>query len=95
LTVFFLLIDMKWILILLVCAVFVSALQLVLVRHENRMLFTELQKLQQQHDALIISFGQLQLEQSTLADLSRIERIAREQLDMTVPTPHNIVIITP
>jgi cell division protein FtsL len=86
---------MKWVLILLVCAVFVSALQVVVVRHKNRMLFAELQKLQQQRDALNVSFGQLQLEQSTLAELSRVETIAREQLDMVMPTPDDIVVIRP
>jgi cell division protein FtsL len=83
----------KIILILLVCVVFASALHLVIVRHENRMLFIELQKLQQQRDALNISYGQLQLEMSTLAQHNRIETIARKQLNMITPSTQNIIVI--
>ncbi|RKZ37406.1 MAG: cell division protein FtsL [Gammaproteobacteria bacterium] len=85
--------SLKWLLALLICAVFVSAVQIVLVRHKNRMLFIELQILQQQRDALNVSYGRLQLEQSTLTQHNRIENIAREQLDMIIPTPDNIIII--
>lgn len=82
-------------LVLLMCAVFLSSLQLVLVRHENRMLFIELQKLQQQRDTLNVEWGQLQLEQSTLAEHNRIETIAREQLDMIMPAQNNLILIKP
>ncbi|EDN69848.1 cell division protein [Beggiatoa sp. PS] len=85
----------KIILTLLVCAVFVSALHLVVVRHENRNLFIELQELQQQRDALNISYGQLQLEISTLAQHNRIETIAQKQLNMITPTAQNIIVIKP
>jgi len=85
--------DLKFILIaLLMCAVFISALQLVLVRHKNRLLFIEFQVIQQQRDTLNVSYGQLQLEQSSLTQYNRIETIARQQLDMIIPTPDDIVI---
>ncbi len=81
--------------LLLVCAVFISALQVVLVRHKSRILFIELQKLQQQRDVLNISYGQLQLEQSTLAQPNRIEAIASQQFNMIMPSPQDIIIIKP
>lgn len=84
---------LKLVLVLLVCAVFVSALQMVLLRHKNRMLFIELQTLQQQRDMLNVSFGQLLLEQSTLAQPNRIETIAIKQLDMIMPTPYSTQLI--
>jgi cell division protein FtsL len=85
--------NLKFILIaLLMCAVFISALQLVLVRHKNRMFFIELQAIQQQYDTLKVSYGQLQLEHSSLTQYNRIETIARQQLDMIRPTPDDIVI---
>ncbi len=85
--------NLKFILIaLLMCAVFISALQLVLVRHKNRLLFIELQAIQQQRDTLKVSYGQLQLEHSSLTQYNRIETIARQQLDMIIPTPDDIII---
>lgn len=86
---------MKFILILLGCAVFISALQLVLVRHKNRIIFMELQTLQQQRDTFNVEWGQLQLEQSTLAQHNRIEAIAYKKLDMIIPTSHNIIVVKP
>ena len=83
------------ILALIISTIFVSALQLVVVRHKNRMLFIELQQLQQQQDTLNISYGQLQLELSTLAQHHRIEAIARKQLNMVIPPPQDIVVIKP
>lgn len=88
--------DWQFILIvLLMGAIFISALQLVLVRYENRMLFIELQTIQQQRDVLNISYGQLQLEHSSLTQYKRIETIASQKLDMIIPTPNDIIIAFP
>ncbi|MDM8560387.1 cell division protein FtsL [Candidatus Parabeggiatoa sp. HSG14] len=87
--------TLKIILILLTSVIFMSALQLVLVRHKSRMVFMKLQTLQQQRDALNVEWGQLQLEQSTLAQHNRIETIAYKKLDMIMPTPHDIIIVKP
>lgn len=84
---------MKWLTLLLTGAVFVSAIQLVLVRHQNRLRFTELQTLQQQRDKLNEEWGRLQLEQSTWAQPQRIETMAYEQLGMHPPQLEDIVII--
>ncbi|HID99951.1 MAG TPA: cell division protein FtsL [Thiotrichaceae bacterium] len=84
---------MKFLVLLLISAVFVSALQVVLARHQNRMLFIERHQLQQQGDALRIYYGQLQLEQSTLAQPHRIETIARDKLNMIIPAPNDIILI--
>lgn len=78
---------------LLVLAALASALAVVYARHEGRKLFIDLQALQQVRDEMDVEWGQLQLEQSTWATHSRIDPIAREQLDMAVPAPNTILII--
>lgn len=78
---------------LLGLTVLVSALIVVYARHESRKLFIELQALQQVRDDMNVEWGQLQLEQSTWATHSRIDPIAREQLQMSAPAPDTIMII--
>jgi cell division protein FtsL len=79
----------------LVAAVLTSALGVVYAKHESRKLFVQLQSLQKAHDQMNAEWGRLQLEQSTWATHGRIERIAREQLDMHIPRPDEIVIVRP
>ncbi|MDM8566104.1 cell division protein FtsL [Candidatus Halobeggiatoa sp. HSG11] len=81
----------KVILILLTVLIFMSAMQLILTRHKNRMLLMELQILQQQQDNLNVELGRLQLEHSTLTNPGRIEAIAKKQLNMMAP--ENIIFI--
>jgi len=74
--------------ILFVClflGVFATALQIVLQRHETRKLFTNLQELRAEQNELDREWGQLLLEQGTWGTHGRIEDIARNKLDMTVP----------
>ncbi len=78
---------------LLALAALASALAVVYARHEGRKLFIELQALQQVRDDMDVEWGQLQLEQSTWATHSRIDPIAREKLEMSVPAPDAIQII--
>lgn len=75
---------MKLFVILLMCAIFTSALHLVWVRHKSRLLFIEWYSLQQEYDKLNEQWGQLQLEQSTLTQPYLIEERARE-LQMMLP----------
>lgn len=75
--------------------VFISAIAVVLARHQSRKLFAELQGLEQQRDAMNEEWGQLQLEQATWGTHSRIEDVARHKLGMTVPPAEAIMVITP
>lgn len=70
----------------MIIAVFISALAVVTTRYQSRVLFIELQRLQQQRDKLNENWGQLQLELSTLAQPQRIETAARDKLQMRTPT---------
>ncbi len=79
----------------LALVVMASALGVVYAKHENRKLFIELQRLEAERDAMNIEWGQLQLEQSTLATYSRLDDAARNHLNMVAPTPDNTVIVKP
>ncbi len=69
----------------LTLAITVSALGVVYSQHRSRELFVELQQLERERAALDTEWGRLELEQSTWATQGRIERIARERLDMRLP----------
>lgn len=62
-----------------------SALAVVYSQHRARELFVELQTAESETAALETEWGQLELEQSTWATQGRIERLAREELDMRLP----------
>ncbi len=80
---------------LLWLAVGFSAIVAVYVRHESRLLFSELQKQETRRDLLNIDWGRLQLEQSTWGTHARIERMAREELGMVVPSPQQLLVVKP
>jgi cell division protein FtsL len=80
---------------LLWLAVLASSLGVVYAKHEARSRFNELQKLTQQRDELDIEWGQLQLEQSTLATHSRVEQAARDDLRMSIPQVSELRIVQP
>jgi cell division protein FtsL len=80
---------------LLFVLVLVSAISVVYTKHMNRKYFTELQKLQKQKDEMNIEWGQLQLERSTFATSSVIEKSAREKLGMDQPAQKEIISIKP
>ena len=81
----------------LAVAVLVSALAVVRTKHENRALVTELEVLRLERERIEMEWAQLQLEEATLAHNARIERIAREQLEMVEPRDYTIVeqVVTP
>jgi len=73
--------------------IFLSALQVVITRHETRRLFVELQALEREGDQLNEEWGRLQLEQSTWAINDRIESFARTKLDMKMPERSSVVLL--
>jgi cell division protein FtsL len=77
------------ILILVACA-----LSVVTSQHKARKLFVELEKEQELARQLAVEWGQLQLEQSTWAMHTRIEKIATGQLHMQVPDASRVVPLT-
>lgn len=79
--------------LLLGALVLCTALGLVWTRHESRVLFVEMQSLTGTRDQLNTEWGRLQLEQATWAEESRIERLAREKLNMRSPGPDDTRVI--
>lgn len=75
--------------------VFVSALGVVVTKHESRQLFIEFEALKAERDELDVEWGKLTLEQATWATPTRVERIARDRLDMTLPPADRIVVMRP
>lgn len=79
--------------LVLLAAMLASAVAVVWTRHESRVLFVELTRLQNARDALNVEFGRLELEQATWAEPGRVERVARENFGMIDPPPDAIGLI--
>ena len=85
---------MKALLFLVIVAV-VSALSVVHMKYRTRLLFSEVQSLQQMNEAYDESLAQLQFEQNKWAERERIEREARTRLGMLLPVRESIISIQP
>ena len=79
--------------LLLILVLVACALSVVSANHRARKVFTELEAGQKRMRDLDIEWGQLQLEQSTLAAHVRVEKSAREKLGMKPPGPAQIISV--
>lgn len=68
-----------------------TALVTIYMKHWNVQLVASFDVLRQQHDNLQEQWGQLLLEKGALTSHSRIERIARQDLDMVFPEKRVLV----
>ena len=73
--------------VVLLLAVLASALYLVNLQYESRRLFTELDKTHSQTHRLELEFERLQLEKREQATPMRVDKLAREKLQMRPATP--------
>lgn len=80
--------------IFLVFILIASALGVVTSQHMVRKLFMALENEKGIERKLDVEWGRLQLEQSTLIMHGRIEQIAKERLNMTVPAASSIQIVS-
>lgn len=78
---------------LLLAAAVICALSVVTSQHKARKLYLELQKQKEHAQQMEVEWGQLQLEQSTWAALTRVEKIAVQQLQMQFPKNGQIQFI--
>ena len=74
-------------------AIVLSALQVVISRHDARYLFVELQSLFQIQDELNEQWGRLQLEYGAWSVNDRIDEYARTKLNMKEPIYGLVVLI--
>ena len=71
----------------LLVTVIASALYLVQVQYDSRHLYTEIERAQTEYRKLGIENERLQVEKREQATSARVERLAREQLQMRPATP--------
>ena len=69
------------------------ALGLVTSQYKARKLFVELEEEQERARTLDVEYGQLQLEASTWAMHTRVERVASQALGMRAPDAKRIQIV--
>jgi len=79
-------------LMLLIILVTGSSMAVIYVKHESRVLFSELRLNQKAQDEQLIQWSRLQIQKSTLITQANVESIARKKLDMVLPK--NIQIVT-
>lgn len=79
--------------LLLLCLAIACALGVVTSQHKARKLFLELHNEQELARKMEVEWGQLQLEQSTWAMPTRVEKIAARQLQMQLPSGEKIEFI--
>ena len=70
-----------------------SAIGVVYSAHMTRFLYADLQSLQKDADDVDSEYERLLLEQSAWADYTRIDQLAREELDMRPPAQENLVVV--
>lgn len=73
----------------------ISALAVIYCKYRSRQVFMSIQNVEKKLDQYEVKWGQLQLEQTTLTEHNRVERLARKQLSMTMPQREKIVFIKP
>ncbi|MHB1214014.1 MAG: cell division protein FtsL [Thiobacillus sp.] len=76
-------------LVLMVCA-----LAVIQAQHRSRTYFVELERLKKEARVLDEQWGQLQLEQSTWANLARVDTLARSRLGLVAPSHERVRIET-
>jgi cell division protein FtsL len=80
--------------IVLMLAVLASALYLVGVQYDSRRLFTELDRSNTEAHRLMVERERLQVEKREQATPARVERLAREKLQMRQATPGITTYVT-
>ena len=87
---------MAWrfpVLILMFTSIISLVISVVENRHQARHLYTELQILEKQRDELNLTWSRLRLEKSATLNHARIERQARDNLNMKMPDVVDIKVI--
>ena len=78
--------------IILALLLVMCALAAIQAQHRSRTYFVELERLKKEARVFDEQWGQLQLEQSTWANLARVDTLARTRLGLIAP-PHDRVRI--
>ena len=79
--------------LLLMVVILATAFSVIYIAHSNRLLTIERDTLLSQRDEIDIEWPHLQIEQTTLTEHSRVERIASQRLDMVRPEGEQEVLV--
>lgn len=77
----------------LLLTVLVSALAVIYTTNEHRSSFSQSQQLEQNAQQLQLQWGQLLLEQASLATPARVEELAVEKLQMRLPVDKQTFVL--
>jgi cell division protein FtsL len=80
--------------LVLLLAVLASAMYLVSVQYESRRIYTELDKAKTEAHRLATEYERLKVEKGSQATPARVERLAREKLQMRHATPATTTYVT-
>jgi len=78
---------------LLLLLVIFSSIAVTYSGHQTRNMYRELQQLEKEDDDLEHEFERLLLEHSAWAEYGRLDRLAQDELHMSVPVPSNTVVL--
>lgn len=84
----------RGLLLTLSAASLLSALGVVQAKYESRQLFVAVQEARAERDRLDTEWGRLQIELGTWGAHARVEQAARDQLDMRLPRPDEIIVVS-
>ncbi|WP_133126926.1 cell division protein FtsL [Legionella nagasakiensis] len=79
--------------VFLLISVFASALAVVYVTNQHRMTFSQLQYAEQREHELQLQWGQLLLEQASLATPARVQQLAQEKFKMSLPVDRQVIML--
>lgn len=79
--------------VILATMVLISALGLVYIKDLNRKLVNDVEQLEHGREKLQSEWGQLLLEEGTLATQARIQQIATGELNMHRPEQRQIIVV--
>lgn len=82
-----------YVLIVLLAAVLVSAFAVIYSTNAYRSTFNLIEQEEQQSNYFQLQWGQLLLEQSSLATPARVEELATDKLGMILPTAQNSLLL--
>lgn len=77
----------------LITAVLLTAIAIVYVTNEYRIALSDLENLEKQAHESRLVWGQLLLEQASLATPSRVEALASKKLGMHVPADQSVLVL--
>ncbi|MEH6530186.1 MAG: cell division protein FtsL [Photobacterium frigidiphilum] len=78
---------------ILLILILISALAVVYVTHQSRQMIAQQEQLFIERDQLDIEWRNQILEENSLAEHSRVERFAEEEIDMKRPSAKNEIVV--